>query len=368
MEVAELMLELRDRGSFDLIANNPLAQFGPVDRPYVGTTILPEQNVRENHGVVRGMRWRPLIANASTRHQPVQKKRSLLTGAYNWMLGESDIGDDFTAEDYDAFLELVSQANFAGDKPSMQAMTQLIGWFENAIRQPMLERNEWDRWQAIVNASITQHGSNGFTNVITYPNPSGTRVSAGGAWSNNSYDPFTDLVAAKNFLRTKGYTIKRIITGYDTVSKLQNNTLMKQRGGLVSIMNNTVIGMPGALTDIQLAAVLAQAGLPPIEQYDLQYYTESGSGYFLPRATMVFICYTGRNKEIDRADAEPVIVYDTLGYTGMGRPSGENTPGRVIKSRFINDEKPYRIEGRGWQTSAPVLEDPEAFYVISGIS
>lgn len=368
MEIAQLVVDLRERGAFDLIANNPLAQFGTPARPYMGASLLPEKPLKENHGVIRGMRWRPLMARASTRYQPVQKSSSLMLGAYNWLLGESDHADDFTSEDYDAFLELVSEANFGGDKPSMQAMTLLINWFENAVNRPLLERNEWDRWQAIVNASVTQHGNDNFTNIITYPNPTGTRVAAGGTWSNNAYDIFGDLVAAKNFMRTKGYTIGRIITGFDVVSIMQNNTLMKQRGGIISMIAGTIVGLPGALTDAQLIAVLNQAGLPPVEQYDLQWYAEASTGYFLPRGTMVMVATTGRNQEIDRADLEPIIVYDTIGYTGVGRAAGQNVPGRVLKPRVIDDEKPPRIEGRGWQTSAPVIEDPEAFFVITGIS
>jgi hypothetical protein len=368
MEVAQLVIDLRERGAFDLIANNPLSQFGTPARPYLGAELLPEKPVKENHGVIRGMRWRPLMARASTRYQPVQKSRSMVLGAYNWMLGESDHGDDFTSEDYDAFLELVSEANFAGDKPSMQAMALLINWFENSINRPLLERNEWDRWQAIVNATVTQHGNDNFVNTITYPNPSGTRVSAGGTWSNNSYDIFTDLTAAKNFMRAKGYTLKRIITGFDVVSIMQNNTLMKQRGGIISLISGSIIGQPGSLSDMQLATVLTQAGLPMVEQYDLQYYTEATTGYFLPRGTMVMVAATGRNKEIDRADLEPITVFDTLGYTGIGRSAGQNVPGKVLKPRVIDDEKPPRIEGRAWQTSAPVIEDPEAFFVISGIA
>ena len=77
---------------------------------------------------------------------------------------------------------------------------------------------------------------------------------------------------------------------------------------------------------------------------------------------------TGRDQSIDLADQEPLIVFDTLGYTAIGRAAGQTNAGRVIKTRVIDDSKPPRIEGEGWQTSLPVIQEPEALYIIQGIS
>ena len=42
-------------------------------------------------------------------------------------------------------------------------------------------------------------------------------------------------------------------------------------------------------------------------------------------------------------------------------------PGRVIRSEAF-ESKPPRIEAEGWQTSLPVVTDPEAVAVIESIS
>jgi hypothetical protein len=62
------------------------------------------------------------------------------------------------------------------------------------------------------------------------------------------------------------------------------------------------------------------------------------------------------------------VVGDTLGYTAIGRAAGQSNSGRVIKVRPVPDKKPPRVEGEGWQASFPVLADPEAVTVITGIA
>jgi len=66
-------------------------------------------------------------------------------------------------------------------------------------------------------------------------------------------------------------------------------------------------------------------------------------------------------------DSEDEILPDTLGYFAIGRPAGQNTPGRVTHlASFTN--KPPRIEAEGWQTSLPVIVEPESIGVIHSIT
>ena len=82
---------------------------------------------------------------------------------------------------------------------------------------------------------------------------------------------------------------------------------------------------------------------------------------------MVFVCTTGRNEELSGplSDSQsPLIVPDTLGYMAIGTAAGQDSPGRVLELEAITNKKPPRIEMEGWQTSAPVITEPEAIGVI----
>jgi hypothetical protein len=87
---------------------------------------------------------------------------------------------------------------------------------------------------------------------------------------------------------------------------------------------------------------------------------------------MVLVATTGRDESIDLGDfdpsvASPELVADTIGYVGVGRAAGQSAPGRhVVVNAYEN--KPPRIEGEAWQTSFPVITEPEAIYIIKSIA
>ncbi|MCA1596072.1 MAG: major capsid protein [Chloroflexi bacterium] len=367
MDIRGLVEGLIESGNFQKIINNPLTQFGVKKREYLGASLLPEKMTEFNAFVEEGIKYRTVVANAGTRYSPVQIKGGVLSGAFEVRLGESDIGSHFTGADYDALIRMLQM--WGGDTMSPQAVTQMTEWADKTIALPLVEHNEKNRWQAIVNSSVTLTGDNGYQETVQYSNPPGHRVAAAGQWSNNAYDPYNDIMAGAEVLAGLGYTVNRMFCGTDVRSKLTNNANMIHRVGRFTILPNGANAfLPGRASHAQLSAVFGEDGLPPLELYDLQYRTQTSSGYFLPRGTFVMVATTGRDQRIDLADQEPMVVFDTLGYQAIGRPAGQSGPGRVMKTRVIDDSKPPRIEGEGWQTSLPVILEPEAVFVVSGIS
>jgi hypothetical protein len=81
---------------------------------------------------------------------------------------------------------------------------------------------------------------------------------------------------------------------------------------------------------------------------------------------MVMIATTGRDESLDLGDTQQLLT-DTLGYTAVGRATGQGSPGRVVRMEAF-ENKPPRIEGEAWQTSLPVVTEPEAIVVIGSIS
>jgi hypothetical protein len=284
-------------------------------------------------------------------------------------LGDSDIGSTFDGPEYDAWMRLLTTIDAAGGgRPSMDAMTSMLDWVDTTINRPLLERNEKDRWDAIVDAQIIRVGDNLYTETIAFPNPTGNRVNAGGVWSNNSYDPYLDIMAGMDFLAGKGFTVNRIIAPQTVITKLANNALIRQRVGRLSLTGGTITGLAGRASREAINGLLSEDGLPPIERYDSQYRTSTSSGYFLKRDVFILVATTGRDIELDLADTAPMPLFNTLGYTGIGTPAGQPTPGRVAFVRHIPDTKPPRLEGEGWQTSLPVVLNPDAIYVIKNIT
>lgn len=380
LDIRGLVERMIQDAAFATVINNPLAQFGPPARQYLGATLLPEKPVPENDFVEEGIQYRTLIANHGTRYSPVQIKQGAISGQMRVSLSNSDIGSQITGADYDALIRLIERTSGTQgvpggnvDRPTMMAMEQLGGWSDLTLTRPLLETNEKMRWDAIVDASVVLTGNNGYRETVAYPNPTGHRVGAGGAWSSNSYDPYADIMAGAEFLAGKGYTVNRIFAPTPVRSKLSLNTKITARMGRINVQNNVLVNQPmGRATLAELGMMLGEDGLPPMELYDLQYRTSTGSGYFLKRDVFVMVATTGRDRSIDLGDLqpmpEPMELNNTIGYTAIGRPAGQSGPGRVAAVRAIDNSKPPRIEGEGWQTSLPVITDPEAIFVITGIT
>ena len=358
-DLMTLVTQMLQDGTFTRLVRDPRAQFGTPRREYLGATILPERTVPENAYREDAIRYRTVIANDGTRYSPAQKKEGgALVGSFLVELGNSDILRELNGRDYDALLKLLQNNN------DMEAMATLINFADIAVNRALIELVEKQRWDAIVNSSVVRVGDNSYTETVAYANPSGHRVAAGGTWSNNSYDPYLDILAMKKKLSDKGYTVTRIITSTTVVGILTGNTKIAQRAGFVRVLSASDVVGPVSIA--QLNQRLQADGLPNIETYDLRYRTQSADFPFLPTTVMVFVATTGRDETIDWGDNSRFLV-DTLGYTAIGRAVGQGEPGRVIKVRPF-DNKPPRIEFEGWQTTLPVITEPEAIGVINTIS
>lgn len=362
MDLYTLLRDLEnDSDGFDRISRNPLAQFGRQTRPYLGATLLPERLVEENAYREESISYRTIVANAGTRYSPTQKKGGDLVGSMLVELGESDIAREFTSRQYDALLRML------GRDASMEAIASLTNWLDTTVNLALIEHIEKERWLAIVDASLPRTGDNEFSETISYSNPSGHRVAPGAVWSTDTTDIFGEIQAGADKLAEKGYSVSRIMTGRSVLAIMSGNNTVKTRVGVAVVNTSGQITSAAGRASIDAVNGALQAdGLPPIELYDLQYRTQTGTTYFLERDVLVMVGTTGRDEEIDLGDTEQIVT-DTLGYTAVGRSAGQSDSGRVIRAE-AKDDKPPRIEAEGWQTSLPVITEPEAIYVIDGIS
>lgn len=369
-DIRTLVYNLNRFGDLNLIARDPRTQFGTPARRYIGPELLPNRTVPFNDYIEELIRYRTIIANAGTRYSPVQKKGGALFGTFQVHLADSDKGAELTGADYDGLLRILGNTS-----DSMQAVAQIVNFVDSSINIPLEEWNERARWQCIENALVLLRGDNGYSEDVSYPNPAGQRANAGGTWSDDTYDPFDDVFAMANLAASIGYSITRIITSRRVMSIMGNNAKVQARTGRIILpVGSGGVGIAAARASIgAIGQALSADGMPVPELYDLRYRTETGDARFMSDTVMVLIAETGRDPGLDLGDLAilaPEILDrlgNTVGYTAIGRAAGQGTPGRFIRSEFFED-KPPRVWAEGWQTSLPVVTEPNAIFVIKAIN
>jgi hypothetical protein len=360
-DLGSVVRQMEATGTFNRLGANLAAQFGTQSKRYIGAELLPERLVPQNEYTEERIKYRSVIANAGTRYSPTQKKGGALVGSFGVKLAESDIANELTGREYDVLLDLLQR------NATMEATSAIIGFVNKTINIPLVEWCERARWQAIVNALVLLRGDNEYAEDVAYSAPAGHRVVAATAWSNNTYDPYTDIFAGAAMLSSKGYAVKRIISTNKVVGIMGNNTLVKGRTGRITVVGGTITNVQGRVTLNEINAALSSDDLPAIEKYDLQYQTSTGTGRFIPDNCLVMIGSTDNSEGIPLSPDVFETLENTLGYVGIGRAAGQSAPGRRIRSEHF-ENKPPRIEAEGWQTALPVITEPEAIYVITGIA
>ena len=363
MDLANIINQMNANGTFRSISANPFAQFGTNVRRYVGAEILPERLTTENTYREDLIRYRTVVAKDAGRYTPAQKVGTVDTaGQFLVELGSQDILVEITGKEYDAIV----QSSVRGDANSVTNTIQAL--VDLKVNRALIEKTEIQRFQALVNASVVRSGQNGFGETISYPNPAGHRVAAGGDWSDDTYDPMDDILAQHELLASKGYRTSRILTSTAVVSMLAKNAKVSSRTGTLQVVGGSLVSAGGFATLNSINQMLQSNGLPVIETYDATYRNEAGTiARFLPVDAMLFVAEGGQDPQSFTFESETRVVSNPLGYTAIGRSAGQTEAGRVITvEQFFN--KPPRVVMEGSQESLPVITESEAIAVISAIA
>lgn len=363
--IVEVVEAMQQQGVPEEVARNPAAQFGTPMRQYLGATLMPERTVMNNMYREEAIRFRTVIAPDSTRYSAVQRRGADLYATFRVELGNSDIGADMNAQQYESLMR------YLDSNQTMQAVTAATRWLDIRINRALLENAERQRWECMVNAQVLRIGD-GVNDLIQYADPDGHRAAPANAWSDPTTEIFEDIHTMSQVLIDKGYRPGRIVTSRTVVNMMARNNTVKARGGITVVDGNSIATAPGRATLGTINALLSDDGLPPIETYDLQYRTTDGTRRFLPEDCMVIVATTEREDDLDLGDAniEDLIPMEQrgtiIGYHAVGKAAGQNTPGRVI-NMFAYSNKPPRVEAEGYSTHLPVIQFPEALCVIYGI-
>jgi hypothetical protein len=367
MEIAALLDQMQSDGTLHRIATDPAVQFGTAARRYIGAEILPERRVTVNAFRENKISYRTVVANHGDRYSPAQRKSGKFVGHFDVTLADSDIADEFTGHEYDTLLQMIIplQGPIDASMPAMTAVAQVNRWIDKGINLPLVELNEKMRWQALVDKKVTLLGDNGYKEDINYPQFPDLTFAAGN-WTDDTIDPWDDIFKMMSAFALRGVTIRRILTSLNVTQIMARNAKVRARAGHIAVVGGQVTNVQGFATLAQMNAALQQDGLPAFETYDLQYRTQTGSKYFLKRDVMVFIGSSDNEESLDLGDGQFETIEGTLGYLAVGRGVGQASPGRYIRVE-AKDDKPPRIDAQAWQTSLPVVTDPELVGVLTGI-
>lgn len=372
-------------GYFKRIAINPLAQFGTATQPLLGARYLPEVLVPENMYKEDQIRFRSKPALDGTRYSPTQMQRAgMLIGSMNVDLGETDVADEFTGKDHDGLVKLLMRG---GDE---QAIATVIRWTDNSLLRPHIIKNEEQRWQAIVQGQVIRRGSDGYQETVQYYTPAGHRPEVAGGttgtpagWYSDTYDPYDDIFAGVQKLQDLGYEVTDMICSPKLMSVLQTNAKVVTRTSRVVVnVSGQIQGSTGRVSMADLQAINTAEGLPQFTIYNAGYETDTGYKRYLdsPNNDRDYLVLMGRSGLMwdmrtdfaARVDGVPTTDFDaaafeplqnTLGYYAVGRNVGQAAPGRTIYTEF-QPKKPVGLFGEAYQTGLPVIQQPDAIYVI----
>ncbi|MFH7241775.1 MAG: major capsid protein [Spirulina sp.] len=369
-DLYQLWANLLEEEFPDRVMASPAIQFGTDRKRYLGAELLPEQLVDRNEYTETKVVFKTFPALDGTRYSEPKMQGQQLVGSFRVTLGEVDTASQLTGNDLDVLMRVA-------ERDPAQAVRRLRSWIINMFPVSLAEKAEIQRWQAFVDAAVPIKGQDGNDEVIQLPNPHGHRrtilggtLNSPAGWYGSDYDPIDDFMAVRSLAASKGYTIRRIVGDSDITMAIATNDIMRSRvSGTLRIDGGTLVSLGGGILSLaQVNAYLgSNYGLPAIEEYDTTYNSLAapGQAFFKPRGALCFFCTTGRDAEFisgdDTVDYE--IIPDTLGYYAIGTAVGQTSPGKVFGSE-VKTMKPVGIYGQGFQTSFPVVTEPEAVFVL----
>lgn len=369
MDIGTLLETLEGEGQLQATLNDPRAQFGIDNKQYWGATVLPVQNVEED-GPFReyGVRWRTVVATDSTRYSPVTLRQIARGGSVLIELGEKDAGAQIFGRDLEKVRKALNGGRLAGSPNAASLLTQMVA---KGATQPLIEKEEKERLEAMVDGLILRRGDNGYKEDVPQANPVGHRVTVTTPVNDPLVNPLEAIDAQLAFMKAKGYPVTQIRTSTKVINAIRNNESARRDVG-----SFTYVGSDGRITSGQNSVSLDQInaylaangqGYPPIIAYDEVYETLYGSKRFLRENAMVMVSTQGVDADTIRqlgGDSD-LPAPTSLGYYGVGIAENQSAPGRVALADYYDRDRGARISVKAWESSGPVILEPEALSVLN---
>lgn len=372
-DIAGLVTYLENRGDFNRNANNLLSAWGPQSRPLISAQFLPPRLVQLNENTVADLRFRTVAAQDIARNAPAPLlDGGEMVGSIRYKLGDSALARQLTPADYDAVMVYLNRTM------TMPAAARLLGIFDTLIVQSMTEHDELASCDAIVSGGYSRRGNNGYFEYINGPELDNHRVVMAEDWSDPTVNPWVYILARIEVLTDAGYELSgiRSILTNEVRTILKENPFTALRVGKANLVLNSdgtirAQSIPGVITDDELDAAFTGLKVQTPLTQDLRIATRTGQKRAFQEGALAFIASTGQTEQViynqDDPKAVPLEVADTIGFTGIGKAAGQGTPGRRTATRVFANQSDARVEFEGWQCTGPVINQPQAISVATGI-
>jgi len=382
--LTELVATAKKRGEFGAIASNVALQFGTKEEPLLFSTLMPERLKANNSYDDHSIEYFSLIGNSGSDYSPSQlNPGGQLVGSFSVRLGRNDQADTLSAQAYDTIREILELSSDSTNNRDMAAMTELLMWFDRAIAQPLMRLGELHRANAVIDAEVLRTGSNGYSELVRYPNPPGQRINVpsgtvasptGWFGVDPNYNPLEDLLAVKRAMKAKGRDCSMIISSYEAFSQFMQHPGVRSLFNGVQLTPGTNQFSPtiGAVSQTAINGLLTTFELPQWTIYDRTYNYRDVNGSiqstkYVSRPTylpIIMLAKTALDQRIDLGLEKPLILKDTIGYYGLGRLGGQATPGRVSNNLMTQDQYPEILRSEMLEIALPIISIPEAIYVL----
>lgn len=385
MSLGEILEKMNDEGFFERIAINPVAQFGSTELPYMLARYLPESLQQSNSFTERSIKHLRIPAISGNPYSPAQQQAGgSFAGSMFVDLGNIETKRQMSSAEAD---ETQAFINSGSDE---RAQMVIEDWVARELVTPVLDRNEIQRAEALLDASVVRQTTDGVMDPVAYFRPgthyvevSGGTTGSPAGWYDNTYDPMTDINLGVRTLTDKGFPVIAMIGSSPLESVLAENGEIIKRSSLVTIDAGQVTAINNFITTPQLNQIFLSLFRVPLEIYNNGYHDSNGYRQFMDLDPgvgdyMILIGRSRRQWDLVRDFLGPttggldgfqegvfdgnITIENTLGYFGIGRNAGME-PGRTISSQALT-QKPWGLIGEAVEMGLPVPLVPDAYYVI----
>lgn len=367
--VSQLVSWMNDTGQFSDLASSPLSQFGTANERLLGASILPEQQEMENSFKDTGIAIDGEIGQSGADLSPAQLNKAFGEYSSTYTLGKIDAATQLTGGDIEKIIQYLMKLRPAND-PVESSAEIVTRWFDRGVMGSLAKVIEHQRWQAIVDGVVKRRGANGYAEDVTYPFPpgyqvtvaaSGTVAAPAGWYDRNpatAADALEDILAAKERLMLKGYTLNRIISKSAPKNVFMRNGKVRQSALPVGAVRST------SQSDID--AMLQSYDLPAWETYDITFpYRNPNNSNVLTRVgyldragfdPVILLASTSLEAQIDIGKDNGILTLsNTLGYYALGRPEGQTQYGKVARAIVYDEKYPPSVYGEVVAKGLPII-------------
>ena len=377
--ISELVSWMQNTGQFSDLAASSLSQFGSPQSPLLGASILPESQEMENSFRDDGIAIEGEIGQSGADYSPAQLNEAFGDYGAGYSLGKIDAASQLKGREIEKIIQYLMKVRSPNQSAAISAAEIVTTWFDRGVMGSLAKVIEHQRWQAIVDGVVKRRGANNYAEDVTYPYPpgyqvtvaaSGTIAAPAGWYDRNpatAADALEDLLAAKQRLMDKGFTLSRIISKSSIRTVFMRNGKVRQSA--------LPLGATRATSQSDIDAMLDSYGLPPWETYDavFKYRNPSNANQmaavaYLDRVgfdPIILLASTDLQAQIDLGkDNGTLQLNNTLGYYALGRPEGQTEYGKVAKLITYDATYPPSVYGEVVAKGLPIINQR----VMAGIN